>query len=279
MRPPVTYQGGKVRLADQIVEIIGLPLRERFFDLCCGSGAVSVAAVNAGQKPSRITMVDFSPWGRFWKAIGDGAFDLDTFHALVARLPSDVRKIKAFITALYERPVGDDAVYVFLLLQAATVGGAAVWIEGRQWKKGGGFRDYWTPTATSSRRSPVNPMMPMPATIVERVTVLAERMRGVTGICADLASVVPTVREGRAYIDPPYQGTTAYGHRLDVVAIARSLRVPCWVSEGRALTDAAVCLSRGRVKGGITGNRKRAPNEEWLSPFKPRKRVKPEDTK
>lgn len=32
-------------------------------------------------------------------------------------------------------------------------------------------------------------------------------------------------------------------------------------------TIGAVLLSSGRLKGGMTGNRKRAPNEEWLSPF------------
>src|SRR5208282_995667 len=60
--PPVTYQGGKGRLATEIVERMGLPVAGRFYDLCCGSGAVSVAAVERGQSPERITMVDLGPW-------------------------------------------------------------------------------------------------------------------------------------------------------------------------------------------------------------------------
>jgi hypothetical protein len=267
MVPPVTYQGGKGRLASQIVETIGLPRDTRFYDLCCGSGAVAVEAVNAGQDASKITMVDLGPWGLFWKAIGNGSFDVGRFETLCGRLPLDPRHIKVAIDALFRAPAGDDAIYVFLLLQATTVGGTAVWIENGSWKKGGGFRDYWLPTATSSRRSHVNPMMPMPSTILERVVVLAEKMRGVEGICGDIADAIPLIRDGVVYIDPPYQGTTTYGHAVDVVGLARALPVPCWVSEGRALTENAVCFSTGRAKGGITGDRKRAANEEWLSMF------------
>ena len=268
MVPPVTYQGGKGRLASQIVEGIGLPRDTRFWDLCCGSGAVAVEAVNVGQAASKITMVDLGPWGLFWEAIGNGSFDVGRFEVLCSRLPPDPRHIKAAVDALFRAPVGEDAIYVFLLLQAATVGGTAVWVDDNgRWKKGGGFRDYWLPTATSSRRSHVNPMMPMPSTILERVIVLAEKMRGVEGICGNIADVVPLIQDGLVYIDPPYQGTTTYGHAVDVVGLARALPVPCWVSEGRALTERAVCLSTGRAKGGITGDRKRAANEEWLSAF------------
>lgn len=268
MLPPVTYQGGKGRLAAQIVKAVGLPIAGRFYDLCCGSGAVAVEAVSAGQDPKLVTMVDLSPWGLFWKAIGEGSFDLGTFERLCMTLPADPRGIKGFLETLYQKPAtGDLVVYEFILLQAGALGGKAIWIKDGRWRNGT-FRDYWLPTATSSRRSHVNPMMPMPATIMERVAVLAERMRGVEGIYADLNSFVPRERDGRAYIDPPYAGTTAYGHEIDVVAVARALGMPTWVSEGRALTDDAVCLSLGRAKGGITGDRKKAPNEEWLSAFR-----------
>ena len=39
------------------------------------------------------------------------------------------------------------------------------------------------------------------------------------------------------------------------------------VRVGAAAHIGAVLLSSGRLKGDMTGNRKRAPNEEWLSPF------------
>ena len=49
--------------------------------------------------------------------------------------------------------------------------------------------------------------------------------------------------------------------------VARRLKCPCWVSEGKALSDEAWMLSTGRAKGGMTGDRKKKANEEWLSYF------------
>ena len=269
--PPVTYQGGKGRLAAQITEIIGLPIAGCFYDLCCGSGAISVAAVERGQDPNRITMVDLSPWGLFWKAVGAGTFDVPAFERSFARVPSDKSQIKAHVESIYRSPVNHQTMlYDFLLLQASAIGGAAVWIDGAAWRRSSGFKDLWLPTTTSSARSHVNPLMPMTETIVARVRVLAKRMRGVQGLCDDLGRPGLSVKASPGdvvYIDPPYASTTKYGYAVDAVAIASSLSVPCWVSEGRSLSNGALLLSSGRLKGGMTGDRKRAPNEEWLSPF------------
>lgn len=265
---PVTYQGGKQRLADRIIAHLGLGDAERFNDLCCGSGAVSIAAVNAGYDPRSISMVDLSPWGLFWRAIGSGEFDVDHFRRVMLEVPSDPRGIKLHVETLYNRAVDPArAVYDFLILQGAAIGGSAVRIDGGRWRRSSGFRDYWLPTATSSRRSPVNPMMPMPDTICERVSAIAERMRGVTACCADASTFAASIKRGVVYIDPPYGMTTGYGYTMDAGMTARSLSVPCWVSEGRAMSDGAVRLSGGEAKGGVTGNRKRTPQEEWLSPF------------
>ena len=68
------------------------------------------------------------------------------------------------------------------------------------------------------------------------------------------------------YIDPPYEGTTGYGDGLNVVEYVKRQNARCYVSEGKALSQEAVCVSTGRSKGGISGNRKKA-NEEWLSHF------------
>ncbi len=274
--PPVTYQGGKGRLAARIVEEVGLPIAGRFFDLCCGSGAVSVAAVERGQPPKQITMVDLSPWGLFWKAIGEGSFDIDQFEKIAKQVPRDPWKIKEHVEALSREPVGGDLVYVFLILQAARFGGAAVWIEDGRWR-GGGFRQYWTSatskkTPTRGRDNPNStpPMCPMPDVIVARCKELSKRMLGVVGICTDLgaADVSSPYADGDvAYIDPPYTGTSKYGYALNVVSFASSLPIPCWASEGHALTENATCLSTGRTKGGMSGNRAKEPNQEWLSMF------------
>ena len=59
---PCTYQGGKQRIASQIVDELTKNSTEqtRFFDLCCGSGAISVELINRGILPSNVVMLDVS---------------------------------------------------------------------------------------------------------------------------------------------------------------------------------------------------------------------------
>lgn len=263
---PVTYQGGKGRLAAQIVEHMAVSREAVFYDFCCGSGAVSLELVARGHDPANIYMVDLGPWGMFWKAVGDGTFDLGRFRRVLDAIPTDPREIKQHVERMFLEEIDSDYLYKFLILQATAIGGAPVWIAGHRWRRSSGFRDYWLPTATSSRRSPVNPMMPMPDTIYTRMAEIVPRMRGVMGLHADANwSSVPA--GSHVYIDPQYAGTTSYPYSIDAVAVAQKLGCPCWVSEGRALSSTAVLLSAGRAKGGITGDRKRAANEEWLSRF------------
>jgi site-specific DNA-adenine methylase len=259
----IAYQGGKKRLASTILQIIQPPHGELFHDLCCGSGAISLELVRHGFDPSLVVMVDKGPWGLVWEAIGGGWFDLDVFRHWCEQVPKNPEHVAAFMRELAATPVDVGQVYVFLLLQAASFGSKALWTEDGQWQNCS-FRDYWKPTPTSRRRSPVNPMMPMPATLYQRVAEACEIMRGCQGICGDVATHQP--QEGTVYIDPPYEGTTRYGAAFDVIDYSRQV-APCYVSEAKPLTDAAWQLSAGRGKGGISGARKRA-NEEWLSLFK-----------
>ena len=75
---PCTYQGGKQRYARQIVDHIfeqgTIDTEATFYDVCCGSGAISVELINRGVAPERITMLDISTWGAFWNALGRGEF-------------------------------------------------------------------------------------------------------------------------------------------------------------------------------------------------------------
>jgi hypothetical protein len=205
-----------------------------------------------------------------WQAIGNGSFDLKVFADYCRSVPSDLKAVKPFMEKLRGELPGEHAPYRFLLLQAASFGGKPVSLKNGQWITWG-FRDYWLPTATSNRRSPVNPMMPMPSTILARTERLVRMVRGIRGVCGD-ASKLTVGAESVVYIDPPYAGTVGYASGIDVLAVANKIvtgGATCWVSEGRALTDDAVRLSEGRAKGGITGERKRAANEEWLSRFAP----------
>ena len=81
---PCTYQGAKQRVSKEIVDyIISNELiypskgGTKIYDLCCGSGAITVEFLNRGVHPNNIVMCDCSSWGKFWKSIGEGSFSLD----------------------------------------------------------------------------------------------------------------------------------------------------------------------------------------------------------
>lgn len=258
LKPPVSYQGGKQRLAEDIVSVLlERGCGEPYYDLCCGSGAIGIELVNRKILPRQIVMVDAGPWGLFWEAIGKGDFDVAEFEKHCGMIPTDRSQIRDYVKELSRQPVGEDAKYIFPILQAASFGGKAIWIHEGRWRNTS-FRSFWQPTATSNRRSVVNPMMPMPKTLVERVTAIAKAMTGVLGLCQRVEDTF--VVGGTIYVDPPYANTTGYGHTLDVKDIAG----PCFVSEGLPLSDDFVCLSKGRSKGGVSGSRK-AANEEYVS--------------
>ena len=266
MKPAVAYQGGKARLASQIIDIIAreVPIIT-FYDMCCGSGAVSIEAVSRGVKPKNVFMYDTGPWGSVWQHIGEGHFSLGVFKSYIDQVPKKLAQVKDFVVELSKQPASIDTPYVFLILQSAAFGGKAIWIEDGKWSNCG-FRSYWLPTETSNRRSPVNPMMPLPATLYERLGRLCEGMQGVNAGCMDCLRV-PIGSDGVVYIDPPYAGTAGYGSpAFDVVKFAQSLIVPCYVSEGQGLSDRTWCLSKNMKKGGMSGNRA-VPHEEWLSRF------------
>ena len=270
--PPCAYLGGKQRLASQIVDVIlsDNPNHKdsHFYDLCCGSGAISIELINRGISPEQITMVDMSPWGLFWRDIGNGNFSCDVFNLLIENMPSNPEDIQAYVKQLYNQPPNDglleNAVYKFLILQSASFGSKPIWLNGDKWSSAF-FRNYWTPTETSNRRSPVNPMMPMPKTLYQRVESISHEMRGITGICQNVYDL--TIPENSiVYIDPPYKGTTGYGFDLDYVQFTNRQVVPTYISEGYRFSEHAVLMSDSRRKGGVSGERK-SENQEWLNKF------------
>lgn len=274
MRVPCAYQGGKQRVASQIVDILlgaATGPDSRFYDLCCGSAAVSIELVNRGIDPSRISMLDLSSWGSFWSAVGSGAFNMDAFDQLLAELPRDKREIKAHMSALSALPVRDHEVELYPVLQACSFGGKQIWRNGERWENAF-FRDYWEPTAASIRRSPANPMQPSPAELRHRVDALVKGMRGVTCLNIDIMTILsdPFPNNAVVYVDPPYQGATGYAFGFDMTSFVARFRevnrAPLFVSEGIPLTDDALMLTFGGAKGGISGMRK-GKHQEWLSRF------------
>lgn len=274
LRVPCTYQGGKQRIAAQIADFLleAAPGPDSiFYDLCCGSAAVSIELVNRGVSPSRIFMLDISSWGLLWSAIGAGTFDLEFFGQLLSGLPDDVRDFKAHMLSLAKAPVGSREAEIYLVLQSCSFGGKQIWRNGDVWMNTC-FRDYWEPTATSVRRSPVNPMQPSSTELQRRVKALVEGMKGVTCLQADVMTLLahPLPSDAVVYVDPPYQGTTGYAFGFDVASFVRRFielnKAPLFVSEGVPLSGKAARLALRGAKGGISGARL-GRQQEWLSSF------------
>ena len=280
---PCSYQGGKQRLAKQIVDIFykenNINDDTKFFDLCCGSGAISLEFINRGFNPNNITMIDNGCFGQFWQDIANGEFDLDIFKREIENLPN-LENIQSYLKKLSDLPVDEDKmVYHYLLLQAGAFGSKQIWIENNKWKNNT-FRSYWLPTETSNRRSPVNPMMPMPNTLYNRVESIVKQLSG--SIIASKESVFDAVyrideerNKGNKniiiYIDPPYANTTGYKETFDIYSLEGQIwsTSPIYISEGYKMQGASesYLLSVGRTKGNISGEAKKKPTEEWLNRF------------
>ena len=278
-----SYQGGKQRLAKQIVDIFykenNINDDTKFFDLCCGSGAISLELINRGFNPNNITMIDNGCFGQFWQDIANGEFDLDIFKREIENLPN-LENIQSYLKKLSDLPVDEDKmVYHYLLLQAGAFGSKQIWIENNKWKNNT-FRSYWLPTETSNRRSPVNPMMPMPNTLYNRVESIVKQLSG--SIIASKESVFDAVyrideerNKGNKniiiYIDPPYANTTGYKETFDIYSLEGQIwsTSPIYISEGYKMQGASesYLLSVGRTKGNISGEAKKKPTEEWLNRF------------
>ena len=275
---PCSYQGGKQRLAKQIVDIFyaenEINDETKFYDLCCGSGAVSLELINRGFNPNNITMIDNGCFGQFWQDIANDEFELKVFREEINKLPS-LENIQSYLKELSNQPVDKDKmVYHYLLLQAGAFGSKQIWIEDNKWKNNT-FRNYWMPTETSSRRSPVNPMMPMPDTLYDRVETIVNYAKGINAACCDAFDVIKTINDMSkvakviVYIDPPYQNTEKYHTDLDYATLIADLH-NCKVvlSEAKPMVDcdkSEMVITRNPKKGNISGNTTKNNRAEWLN--------------
>lgn len=274
---PCAYQGGKQRVSKEIIDYIfnfsGLNINEntQFFDLCCGSGAITVEFINHGINPKNIIMLDVSSWGAFWKAIGDGSFSYDEFLWYANQVPRDKSQIQQYMKDLSLEDANIDECYKYILLQASSFGGKQIWNDNGTWKNTS-FRSYWQPTSTSKRKSPVNPMQPMIDTLCDRVKIISEQCVGLKCLHTDIYNVLTHLPKENAiiYIDPPYADTTKYNFDFDLIDVVMKIKcetkIPIFVSEKRQLTGIATKLNFNGAKGGISGVKK-CKNEEWLNVF------------
>lgn len=274
---PCTYQGGKSRLSKQIVDTIFnnnlIDEDTLFYDLCCGSGAITIELINRGINTENIIMLDISSWGKFWSKVGKGTFDINRFERYINDIPKDKNLIQKFMNNLSKQNANIDEEYIYLLLQSSSFGGKQIWKQNDKWCNTS-FRNYWLPTETSSRRSPVNPMMPMPCTLLERVKIILNKCEGLICLNENIYNILNrNIRNENTiiYIDPPYKNTTKYGFTFNINELNKELNkkvnIPIYISEGYKFSNNAIYLSNGRSKGGINGERKKKANEEWLNIF------------
>lgn len=270
--PPTSYQGGKQRISKSIVDILlkenDISSESKFIDLCCGSGSISLELINRGISPENIVMVDMGIYGKFWESIAKGSFNLTIFKNELEKLP-DVENIQNYLKSISKELVNEDLiVYHYLLLQAGSFGSKQIWVENNAWKNAS-FRNYWKPTETSNRKSPVNPMMPMPNNLLIRVeNIVNELSNKINAINVDINNLGYNINKNDIiYIDPPYINTTGYGFSLNYEEIIEKYKNnKIYISEGIPLNNMkSVLISSGRLKGNINGKSNKQPNEEWLN--------------
>lgn len=273
--PPVSYQGGKQRLSEKIVNIMldnnNIDRDTKFYDLCSGSGAISLELVNRGIDPVNITMVDKGDYGTFWKLVSEGTFDYDLFTHLARQIQTDKSKIKGFFEQESNKPVDENYAYKYLFLQAGAFGGKQIWTSGNKWMNAS-FRDYWQPTESSSRRNPVNPMQPMTETIIKRVDNILERDLKFNVINDDIYKTLSLFSKydnnAIIYIDPPYKNTSGYKDFFDwedfLGELFNTVSSPIYVSECAKYSDDAILLNINNKKGGINGNKKKGKKRRMV---------------
>lgn len=278
---PCSYQGGKQRISSNIVNIIFRECKinnnTKFFDLCCGSGAFSIELINRGINPENIIMIDAGCMGAFWESISKNTFDIDKFYLKLKKIPN-VDEIKEYLENLSSNPVNkEDMVYDYLILQSGAFGSKQIWVENDTWKNCS-FRNYWMPNNKSNRKYPVNPMMPMPKTLFNRVKNIANNLSGkITAHYGYIEEYFDWYFDYNSnnnaviYLDPPYKNTTGYGFKIDITNVIGNIwnNIPIFVSEGYKIDNStdSWMISDGRKKGNISGSKKKCSSEEWLNLF------------
>lgn len=263
LKAPLSYQGGKSKIASKIIDIISKETNfnssEYFHDFCSGSGAISIEVFNRFPQ-IKIIMYDNSPMGHFYKMISENKFCLSTFEKEINKIPDDVGLIKGYLDTLNK---SEYDVYKFLILQAGSFGGKQL-----NYKKVGdsfefgtnSFRNYWLPTETSNRKSPVNPMMPMPKTLLSNVKNIVDNFKPHKVYTGDLNNFKNGFDNTDIfYIDPPYEGTSGYSSDLNNANFYKKFK-SIFVSEYKILSDAYWEIA-STTKGGISGNSKKSRTE------------------
>lgn len=188
---PIPYQGSKRRLAPTILDYIPAGTR-RLVEPCCGSAAVSLAALHAGKVRAVHLNDSFAPLAGLWRAIVDEPVRLAAAYERVWRGQlADPRRGYDRVRDRFNRD-GDPARLLYLLARCVK---SAV-----RFNAAGAFNQ-----SPDRRRLGTQPAR-MRASILGAGALLAGRATVTAG---DYAAVLAGAGPGDiVYLDPPYQGTS-----------------------------------------------------------------------
>lgn len=261
MRTPLTYYGGKQRLASQIVPL--MPAHRVYFEPFAGGAAVLFAKPRA----ERETLNDVDGYVmRFWRALRDRPEDL----AAVVRATPYSRAEWEGCRAEPDHPDDVEAARRFL-----------VWIDQSFSREGTGWSP---PSILFDRRGrwQAGAWQNVP----QKILAAAERLSGVALECGDGIELLPRYDQPDAliYCDPPYarssrlEANKGYRHDDDgelwprLITALRDLKhaavilsgYPCEETEG--LGWRRVDLRHNRtVQARAGGSLKLAPETVWLN--------------
>lgn len=231
----ISYIGGKRDLAPKILRHIKIPQSSRFYDMCCGSGEISLALVRQGFDPKRITMVDNGPWGEVWEKIGKGTFSIDRF-ARICHQFNTYQDIKGWCR---QASCDRDRVYNFLILQACSFGGRPVTIQDGQFK-------------ISGFRQNIQPAIPV---LYRRVKEAVERLAGMEGSKKSVLQIQPE-QDAVLFFDPPYNTETkVYQDNTLTVSQIRKKFSNFYCTFSCELAPGGVKLHTDSRKAGVKGDR------------------------
>lgn len=249
--PVCTFMGSKRLFATQIAAEILRRDPEHVYDLCCGSGAVSIALVREGYPVEQLTMVDIGPWGDVWVKLSAGEINLSWLHDFMFKnwpTTGSSEHMREFAR------VAPYAVEVFLLLQMTSRGGLPTTWDGKGWRNSS-KSEPWTPRGELHRER---------ENMWARLLTLMKLLKGVGAKKADVSDLRGEWNRsgGLRYLDPPYRGTRAYGAELDLESYLAWAPRPILVSEQRELVGADRILTLGsRAAKSLGGGRTDAIQE------------------
>jgi len=265
--PPTGYKGGKRKIAGAIADHLIRRKKTMIYDVCGGSGAVTLALIAADYPVDQITFVEAGPWGLFYKEASYGGLNMGYIREMFETMPKDLKKVADWVEK--DIALRDPGAEEFLILQAASYGSTPVWHDGDRWRRGDRSanraykaRSYWQPGSASKEKKPRGTIF-RPDKIINAVAEIDVRCRGLEVHWGD-AFEVEYKEDAVIYLDPPYSGDTGYGYDLDTDTFISQRPCALYLSEGLPKEGADSAEQLGVRRGGaVTNGSKR--KSEWLN--------------